>query len=313
MTKLSIEKRWKAHTRRSRLSNKTHPLVQAINKYGSDNFKLETGATTDSEVKAKLLEIEIISLFGTTDRRFGYNISPGGDYDAKSGAEAMRRRLEDPVFKEKYIATLSSTKKHADWSDYAALTAAMLQWRKNNPRYAYKIGYRSVRIATKAQNRPFTAKDDKSGWYGRLAIDSERVLSARRSYFGRINTKKWWSEMTEKDRASSSYRRSKQIAHIWQNDYDGMCKKISEGVKKSYKNNPNRLQAAIANIEKAKSKVDKKKQGAAASKGLKEYWVKIKSDPIAYKELMDAKREKLREAGLRYYQRRAAEKIFNKR
>ena len=119
--------------------------------------------------------------------------------------------------------------------------------------------------------------------------------------------------MTEKDRASSSYRRSKQIAHIWQNDYDGMCKKISEGVKKSYKNNPNRLQAAIANIEKAKSKVDKKKQGAAASKGLKEYWVKIKSDPIAYKELMDAKREKLREAGLRYYQRRAAEKIFNKR
>ena len=148
MTGVSIERRWAAHTRRSRLQKATHPFVQAINKYGAENFILQVVASTTCQEEAKKLEIEAIYALSTHSRKFGYNISKGGDYDAATGAAAMRERLRDPAFRSEYLAKLSAVKKANDWTDYGALLQAGLAWRKQNPRLAYKTAYRAVRMAT---------------------------------------------------------------------------------------------------------------------------------------------------------------------
>lgn len=57
----------------------TQVFGRAIRKYGWDNIQhdvLETGLTLE---QAKRAEIAYIFLFRTTDPRFGYNVSPGGD------------------------------------------------------------------------------------------------------------------------------------------------------------------------------------------------------------------------------------------
>jgi hypothetical protein len=221
----------------------------------------------------------------------------------------MRERLEDPEFKQAYLAKLSATKRRSDWTDYAALTRAALQWRKDNPRKAYKIGYRNVRIATKHQNRRFTAKDDKTGSYGRLWINNEKVLSARRSYFGKKSQKAFFNSMPPDRRQEETNKRRRIMTRTWAMKHEELIERSKEGVRRILQNTS--VKAVYdARIKRASMFVDRKKQGAAASAGLKAYWIRIKSDPIKYKELMDGKRVKLRDAMLRHHKRRAEASVL---
>lgn len=55
------------------------PIGMAIRKYGWDGFTHNVVATDLSEDDAKQMECELISQLKTQDRRFGYNITSGGD------------------------------------------------------------------------------------------------------------------------------------------------------------------------------------------------------------------------------------------
>lgn len=54
-------------------------FFRAINKYGWDNIKHEVLMEGLTENEAKQAEIELIAKHNATDRRYGYNITTGGD------------------------------------------------------------------------------------------------------------------------------------------------------------------------------------------------------------------------------------------
>lgn len=55
-----------------------HPLYDSINKYGKESFLIEVLETCDSLDNLNLREIHYISLYKSTDRNFGYNLTSGG-------------------------------------------------------------------------------------------------------------------------------------------------------------------------------------------------------------------------------------------
>lgn len=70
-------------------------LYQAIKKHGWENFKHEIFADGLTEEQACHIETLLINLFQTTDRRYGYNISFGGEVGTKGIklSQETRRKL----------------------------------------------------------------------------------------------------------------------------------------------------------------------------------------------------------------------------
>lgn len=64
-------------------------MRNAIRKYGWDNILHELILTDLTEEQAKELEKTFISLFNTTDRACGYNITHGGETSEKHGHRKM--------------------------------------------------------------------------------------------------------------------------------------------------------------------------------------------------------------------------------
>lgn len=83
------KERWKSH--RKDKANK--PLYRAMRALGRDNFQMIVISQHDTVELAKQAEIDMIKLLGTQDRKHGFNISPGGDYDSQAGIAALREKL----------------------------------------------------------------------------------------------------------------------------------------------------------------------------------------------------------------------------
>lgn len=64
-------------------------FFNAIKKYGWKSFKHIILLENLSEQEAKEKEIEFIAKFNSTDRKFGYNVSPGGDICAEETARKI--------------------------------------------------------------------------------------------------------------------------------------------------------------------------------------------------------------------------------
>lgn len=109
ITSQTTAKRWwkhknnAAHGRGSRMGSECMALYDAIRKYGSDGFKVETLVIADFEY-LKDLERKVIAEFGTKAPN-GYNLTVGGDgavgaspTDAarQKMSQAQLKRLEDP-------------------------------------------------------------------------------------------------------------------------------------------------------------------------------------------------------------------------
>ena len=75
ITSLSPQKRWQ----NGRGYKKCPYFYRAIEKYGWDNIKHEVLFTGLSKSEAAKLEIEYISKYKTRDKRFGYNMTDGGE------------------------------------------------------------------------------------------------------------------------------------------------------------------------------------------------------------------------------------------
>ena len=76
----NIYKRWNAHQKRPFNSNSTEynsPLYRAIRKEGLDNFKMEI-ITECAKEELNELEIYYIKKYNACNRKYGYNISIGG-------------------------------------------------------------------------------------------------------------------------------------------------------------------------------------------------------------------------------------------
>lgn len=89
ITKISSEERWKNGN-----GYKTCPLVdRAIKKYGWENVKHELIVEVDTKEEAEIMERMYILIYNTNDKRFGYNILPGGDVASNNITDEMRKKL----------------------------------------------------------------------------------------------------------------------------------------------------------------------------------------------------------------------------
>lgn len=263
----NLKDRWGHHQKKAS-TGVNHPLYNAIRKYGADRFSVQVVDLARNKKEAQELERKHIA---EANRDTLYNLSPGGEADGEFGGLIFWSRLnQNPAARKEYLHKLSEVKKSNDWSDYRAMTEAMLAWRKNHPRLAYKLGHRAVRIASKKSGR------------GRNTPKPEKPLkeqlmwkhrpSEARSRVSKSAVKKIWDKRTKEDRR-------------------GIATKIGRKAKTRLSLlSPEQLSDYT---KTARSSIDRVKQGSAASAGLKRFWVNLKNDPVKYREYMERRTKTL--------------------
>ena len=157
LTKSKLATRWQQHRKKAE-TKINHPLYNAIRKYGSDSFLVETLDYAPNKSSAQILEMAYIAAADSSNL---YNISAGGEADGEAGGHAFWGKLnQDPVARKSYLDKLSEIKKQNDWSDYKALAQRNAEWRKRNARTAYAQARRALRMGSKgcplkqSDNRP---------------------------------------------------------------------------------------------------------------------------------------------------------------
>lgn len=285
LTSMPVTRRWSNHVMRAQRAERpsAHPLMAAIAKYGPENFEievLEEGLTREEAMAAEKAWI----IREGSQAPGGYNVSPGGEADGATGAQRLRELLQDPEWREDYIAKLRAG--IAGRPVRPDLIAKALEWRAGNPREAWKNSYRASRVALAGRTRKI--EDPRFGPWGRLVIDSRKVAAARRSYFAKAIVGDVWARRSPEETASLGV-------------------KISRSLKKMHAANPEKIRATLAETRK---QIDRKKQGPRASAGLKNWWAELRTDPERYQAYIqsriDTKRKKREGKDLRHTERRAA-------
>ena len=186
MTKSKLKTRWQQHKKRAD-TGINHPLYNAIRKYGAESFIVETIDYANSKENAQKLEIAHIA---NSDKNKLYNLSLGGDADGETGSKIFWNRMnQNPKLKREYLKKLSETKKGDDWSNYVLMSQQNKEWRKANPRIAYKMAYRAIRIARRNQK---TVKLDTRPLIERLRWKYNRSQAIRLAI-----TKSWKNKTLE--------------------------------------------------------------------------------------------------------------------
>lgn len=272
ITKTTLAKRWSGHVSAAKHRPDRRPILDAIRKYGGKNFTIETVAENVTEDEAKVLEVAFIELFQTTDRRFGYNLSPGGKYDGVTASKAAWAAINStPETRATYIKKLSDGKKANDWTDYDNLTAAMLKWREDNPQQVAEI--QKIRIAAwrewREENKEHADEiGTRSLIKAREAITAnpEKFITAltagiRKSFENpqrienlRKQTTQQWASRTEKERQAVS-------------------KSISQTHRKNYATMPTEEKAAHdAQLAEARKNIDHDLRKRRQKESLIAYW-----------------------------------------
>lgn len=249
LTMQTVKVRWQCHVKKAKKVY-NHPLYNAIRKHGACSFIVETLVSKLTEKEAQEAEKKHIAEIPLEHR---YNISDGGETDGTIGGKLFWEFMENnPEEKVLYLAKFSKIKSDDDWSDYEAMSIAALDWRKSNPRESYKASARALRIANR--NRPEKIADTRT-LKERLLWKHRRDLATQRS------VTKVWAERSKEDK-------------------ELIFSKISESHKSNWLKVAKEDRPAMT--EKARSSIDRKKQGAAASKGIKQFWIDLKNDPERY-------------------------------
>jgi group I intron endonuclease len=137
VTQQTLEKRWQQHKCNS--SRKNYHLYNAIKKYGFENFKIEIVFNANSKEEMFKKEIELIKLYQSNNREYGYNNSNGGDasrfgckltnQQKNKISEYQKNRLRIPFTEETKIK-MSKSAKGRDMSIQVKLSA---EKRKGKP------------------------------------------------------------------------------------------------------------------------------------------------------------------------------------
>lgn len=137
-----VSARWGQHVRRA-MKGAKHPLSDAIRKYGSARFNVETLSEHSSIDEALMEEAREIARLEKP-----YNLSPGGELDGVAGRSKLAELLQNSDWRAAYRAALSAgvRKSAASKTHLEALSSLAKKWRAANPTKAYKMSMRSLRI-----------------------------------------------------------------------------------------------------------------------------------------------------------------------
>lgn len=266
LTKTPLKERWRHHVRRAFKESRNHPLYNAIRKYGPESFIVENIDSAPNKAEAQALERLYIAWTSPE-----YNLSPGGEADGEAGSRIFWNRINaDPEAREEYLKLLSEVKKKQDWSDYSTMSEKAQEWRKNNPREAYRLAYRAIRIARRS--KPIKQKETRS-------LKDRLMWKHKRSVKTRENTFALWARRTDAERIEVAAKISKKVKERWET--------VTDPQERS------RLTA------QARAAIDRKKQRPAASRGIKRFWEELRKDPARYAEYMAARNASLKKTNER--------------
>ena len=140
--KYGYKVRWSQHKYEAK-TNKgfCRVLDNAIRKYGEDNFKVEL-LETISLKKLNEREGYFIKLYNSNDRKYGYNISSGGDACVMS-EETKQKISKKMIGKNKGNILPKRKRKNSEENDLPKYIRKIYRKRKNkNGDISYKDGYR---------------------------------------------------------------------------------------------------------------------------------------------------------------------------
>lgn len=259
-TKCSVAERWQKHRRRAEKEARNHPLYNAMRKYGAEAFVVETIDTADTREEAYRKERFHIA---QVPKEVSYNISPGGEMDGEAGAKVFWDSVADresPKYVE-YHAKLVEAGKRRSLDTLEALQVGAAAWRKANPKQAYKLARRAARIATNTikANRPAADASNRDR-------KSRLMWRYKRGKAISLSVSKTWKEGSPEWLAARK-------------------KGLSEGKKRYWEGVTDKEErSALTSV--ARAAIDRAKQGSAASKGVKQFWVDLKADPERYAAYM---------------------------
>jgi len=262
LTGSKITERWRQHVKRAYCEYRNHPFYNAVRKYGPDNFSIILLDSANTKQEAQRLEMFHIA---NHDPDKLYNLSPGGEADGEFGAMKFWGDInKDPERKEAYIKKLSETKLKNDWTNYPQLSEKAKEWRSNNPKKAYKLSRRAIRIANKAQQ-------EKLAKIVKIERDRKDFLRWKydRSKATHLSVTQVWANRTEEEKALIFKKSSDSHKANWS--------KITDPNERSKK------------TQAARNAIDREKQGPAASKGIKNFWAELKADPERYRAYIEAR------------------------
>jgi hypothetical protein len=292
----SPEKRWSSHKRKAETTpDKRHPLYDSMRKHGCDSFKMEVVVSGLTLEEAKAAEVSLIQTLGTNDPSCGYNVSRGGEYDGADGSKKFWEDIrKDPVIYARYIARLREGCLKRDSESYRErMKQNHAKWRKDNARQAYYMGRRAIRCA----NRQIKILESQ----GLFKRHSYTPTEEQRQHQSRVQSERWErTSASEKKRKSIESRKHafRQWAERTEEQRLEVARKISESRKRWYEN-PGEIEKVSKQLAEARKNVDRKKQGAAASAGLRRYWAELKSDPVAWEAHLKKKSDSAKAAAAR--------------
>lgn len=267
--------RWNSHLRRARTTSGRHPLYDSLRKYGPGAFALKVLKAYETAQEALDAEVEYIHLHCLTDPKIGYNVSPGGEYDAGFGGVKFWSEIKaDPPRFEAYLAKLRAAQANRIHDDshlvaYNAAKSAKERWR---------LIWRAIRCS----RRDPSFRSNRKGCVGNGYADLVRSawLASPPSHKKRhqINARRTAREQW----ASLSPTRKAEILG-----------KISATHKAKFAAGPAWQQELRERANRGRARMDRAKQGAAASSGLKRWWADPKQDPDRYAAYMAARTSSL--------------------
>lgn len=128
-TTRTLEERYKEHLNHAKSNDRDGLLYKAMNKYGLENFKISMLEEVDNN-KLNEREIYYIALYKATQKRFGYNMTEGGNGISSLPPEVEKLRAD------KISKALSGRKQPADLIEKRT---AKLRGRKRTPEQRMRI------------------------------------------------------------------------------------------------------------------------------------------------------------------------------
>ena len=264
-TSQELKERFRQHKFKA-LSGKCsgHPLYDAIRECSGQGVKIDTICCVSDKETAMLLEERNISLIPS---EHSANLTRGGRFDGEDAMDIFWKRINsDSIKRTEYLKTLSQSKLANDWSDYENLLNCAEKWRKTNPKQAYKISYRAIRIANRQNGYPppCHVKQDNRPLKERLMY-KYKLNDVKRKYVTRV-----WAGRTAEERKLIGIK----IGDAQKQHMESLTKDEKRKV-----------------TEKARASIDRSVQGPAASKGLKNWWVELKKNPERYSAYISMRNE----------------------
>lgn len=261
----NIKARWRSHVRRAFGEPRKHPLYDAIRKHGVDRFTVVEVAAFETQEAVLLCEVFEIAVRRTTDRTRGYNVSSGGEYDCVDGPRIFWERMRaNPVAFEQYRANLSAAQRKRADAGLITCDALIAYNAAKTPRERWELTHRAMRAARrKSHSRGGPKAPNGNAEAVRAAWEAQPPsVKKRHALTSRKNATAQWARRTSEQKAA-------------------VGAKIAASVR-ALSNDPAYRAKNLAGLAKGRRNMDRAKQGAAASEGLKRYWRELKADPERY-------------------------------